>query len=155
MKFRILISLAVLAAVVAVAYADAPTFGRFRQSYSGAVVSFIAAAKGTNTSVEVVYEGEIPWRLAEVTTTATTVTVSRVWQHEVPVMQVDVSTNLFGVVETNSYISGSQITTVTNLIYTSGVTTLPVYTYFVQGDMMVVDFDGETNKIVRILGTAQ
>jgi hypothetical protein len=139
--------------------AGEPTFGKFRQSYSGAVVSFVGTS-GTNTAIEVVYDGDTPFRLADVSATVGgeavgTTTVYRVWQFHRDSYKVVVSTNFFGTAETNSYMQTSEIETITNTVYSSTTDTLPGTTHFIAGDKMVLDFGTQTNVIVRILGTAQ
>jgi hypothetical protein len=154
MKHKTLLTLATVLAS-ALAWAEItvePTFGKFRYSYSGSVVSFIAGS-GTNTAVEVVYDGEIPWRLAEVTSTASTTTVSRVWQYRRPMIKVSIETNLFDTVITNQYLSGYQTVTYTNEVYDSTTDTLPDSEHFLRGDMMLVGFGTETGQVVRILGS--
>jgi hypothetical protein len=158
MKKFILIA-GVAAVTTALALAEGPVFGKFRQSYSGAVVSFIGGS-GTNTAIEVVYDGDTPFRLAEVTATVDgvavgTTTVSRVWQFHRDAYKVVVSTNFFGTVETNKYVQTDAVVVVTNQVYSSATDTLPGSRHFVGGDLMVVDFGEQTNVIVRILGTAQ
>jgi len=153
--------LAVLAGILTVSVfaAGEPTFGKFLKGTSGAVVSFVGGS-GTNTSIEVVYDGDIPFRLAEVTATVDgtdvgTTTVSRVWQYSRESRKLVIETNFFGQVETNGYVQTSEIVTPTNTIYTSGTDTLPGTKHFVYGDKMVIDFGSETNVIVRVMGTAQ
>ena len=152
-----------LAGLLAVsAFADnasIPTFGKFRLSYSGAVVSFVGAS-GTNSAIEVVYDGDIPFRLADVSATvageaAGTTTVYRVWQFHRDAYKVVVSTNFFGTIETNSYVQTSEIETITNTVYTSTSGTLPGSMHFMAGDKMVMDFGTQTGAVVRVLGTAQ
>jgi len=157
-KILALVLVGLLAASAVADNASIPTFGKFRQMYSGAVVSFIAGS-GTNTAVEAVYEGDIPFRLADVTATvdgaaATTVTVYRVWQYVRDAYTVSVETNMFGQVETNSYLQASVVETITNTVYASGSTTLPGSVHFIQGDKMIVDFGSQTGAVVRILGAA-
>jgi len=143
--------------LVAMAAFAAPQFGLFDARYSGAVASFIANS-GTNTSVEVLYEGEIPFRLFEVVATtngvATDVAVSRIWYLEVQTTETEVSTNMFGTVSTNNI----QVWTrslQTNEVYDSTSDTLPVASYFIQTDVFVADFGAVTNVALRVLGTAQ
>jgi hypothetical protein len=158
MKKYILIAAAV-AVTSALALAQTPVFGKFRLSYSGAVVSYVGAS-GTNTAIEVIYDGDIPFRLADVSATvngaaAGTATVYRVWQFHRDAYKVVVSTNLFGTVETNSYMQTSEIESITNTVYTSTSDTLPGTAHFISGDKMIVDFNTQTGVVVRILGTAQ
>jgi len=158
MKKYILIAAAV-AVTSALALAQTPVFGKFRLSYSGAVVSYVGAS-GTNTAIEVVYDGDIPFRLAEVSATvngaaAGTTTVYRVWQFHRDAYKVVVSTNFFGTVETNSYAQTSEIETITNTVYVSTTGTLPGSAHFVAGDKMVIDFNTQTGAVARVLGTAQ
>ena len=158
MKKFILIAAAVAATSV-LALAQTPVFGKFRLSYSGAVVSYVGAS-GTNTAIEVVYDGDVPFRLADVSATVDgaavgTTTVYRVWQFHRDAYTVDVATNLFGMVETNSYMQTSEIETITNTIYTSSTDTLPGTAHFIAGDKMVIDFGVQTGAVVRVIGTAQ
>lgn len=151
MKYRLMALAVLLAATIAIS-AEIPVFGLVRQAYSGAVVSYIAGS-GTNTAVEVLYEGDTPWRLTEVTSTAGTTTVYRVWNYERSVYQTDVATNFYGVVSTNRYMSGSQIVIYTNEVYSSIADTLPDNELFIQGDLMIVDFGPETNVVTRVAGS--
>jgi len=151
--------LAVILATAILALAEGPVFGKFRQSYSGAVVSFVGGS-GTNTAIEIVHDGDTPFRLSEVTATVDgeavgTTTVSRVWQFHRDARKVVVSTNFFGTVETNSYMQSEAVAVVTNQVYSSATDTLPGSKHFVSGDLMIVDFGEQTNVIARILGTAQ
>jgi hypothetical protein len=131
-----------------------PAFAKYRLEYSGAAVTYIANS-GTNTAIEVLYDGDIPFRLADVYSTAATTKVYRVWQYHLDTDKIVVETNLFGTVETNSYGQADTVSTITNEIYSSVSDTLPGSEHFISGDLMLIDFGTETNVITRILGTVQ
>jgi hypothetical protein len=155
-KTHLLITFIVLA-ILNLAYAVpavVPTFGIHRQQYTGVVATY-QAHSGTNTSLEVVYTGDIPWRLSDVTSSAGTTTVYRVWNYERPIYKVVVSTNFFGNVETNSYFSGAQTITSTNQMYTSTSPSLPSSHRMIQHDMLLLDFGTDTGVVVRVVGTVE
>lgn len=155
MKFNIIAmaAFACLLALAGLALSDeTPTFGLVRQQYSGAVVNFIAGS-GTNTAIEVVYTWDTPWRLTEVTSSAGTTTVYRVWNYERSVYQNNVETDLFGNTVTNRYMSGSVISVQTNEIFDTSSDTMPDTDVVVQGDMLIFDFGSETNIILRAAGS--
>ena len=132
-----------------------PGWGMGWISFSGAVASFIAGS-GTNTQIEVVCNNEIPFRLSEVTSSASgTTTVYRVWQYVRDSELLAIETNMFGQVATNAYPQSSEVVVVTNTVYTSGVDTLPTSEYFVAGDLIRFDFNTQTGVVLRVMGTAQ
>ena len=133
----------------------APGLGMGWRSFSGAVASFIAGS-GTNTQIEVVCNNEIPFRLSEVTSSASgTTTVYRVWQYVRDSELLVVETNMFGQVVTNAYPQSPEVVVVTNTVYTSSVDTLPTDCYFISGDLIRFDFNSQTGVVLRAMGTAQ
>ena len=148
--------LSVLAILTVGVLAD-PAISQFRNRSVGAVVSFVDNS-GTNAFIEVVYEGDVPFRLFEsVATTnriATACTVDRIWYYESNVESDDVSTNLFGQVLTNTTVTLTR-SAQTNRVYDSPSDTLPVAYYFNQNDILRASFGSVTNVLYRMLGTAQ
>lgn len=161
MKRIVFTAAAVVAALAcAVLYAaDIPVFGEFRFSNTGPVVSFVAGT-GTNSVLNVPYDGELPFKLGEVTATVDSVAVdtakvSRVWSYARRTTTPVVTTNFFGQVETNSYDTGFVAVAQTNKVYDSSATPAFGQGWFLPGDVMQIDLDGTTGAVVRIIGVIQ
>ena len=137
---------------------SAPEFSKHLNRYVGAVISYVVNS-GAETSVDIVYDGEVPFRLFEVSASVggveTNVTVSRVWNYVRDYEISEVITNLFGTVITNSYPSGTIVSAQTNVIYDSTSDTLPSTGFFLKGEKLLADFGSTTNVVLRLVGTSQ
>ena len=157
---RIAFTIAAVVAACAVLHAaDVPVFGEFRFSNTGPVVSFVAGT-GTNSVLNVPYDGELPFRLSEVTATVDSVAVgtakvNRVWSYVRRSTTEETVTNFFGQVETAVYDTGFVTQTQTNKVYDSSATPAFGQGWFLPGDVMQIDLDGTTGAVVRIIGVIQ
>jgi hypothetical protein len=155
--------LIIVAALAALAFVgsliSAPQIGVHQNRNVGVVAAFVAGS-GTNTSIDVSTSNSVPFRLSEITAnapdgTATSVTVSRIWAYSRDVSHRIVSTNFFGVTETNDYWKGVETVSVTNVVYDSETNTLPSSAYFLPDEGLRIDFGTVTGVVVRLVGTAQ
>lgn len=153
MKKFILIGLMIATCIVVIAEQPKPAF--FANSYSGAIMAYIANL-GTNSVIEYDYTYAVPSLLAEVTATtngvATDVIVSRVWNYSREKVETVVSTNLFGNAETNIYNAGFELVEMTNELYDSTSDTLPTPHYFLQGDVVRITTGSVTGATIRVMG---
>jgi hypothetical protein len=138
--------------------ADAPKWGKVRSPYSSVTAVYVAGS-GTNDYVDVPYDGDAPFRIADVSATvggvSTNVTLYRLWQYSLPRRTIQVATDFWsGNVTTNYHLAGYEVTIVTNTLYVTGVTALPTPAYVLGGETLRAAFD-DTNTIVRIIGTSQ
>jgi hypothetical protein len=152
-----MLSIAALIAVIAVAALAAdPTWGEVHSKKTG-VVAVHASASGTNTYVDIPYDGHTPFRIVEVTAykdgVTTNVTLDRLWKLSVPRLAAEITTDYLGNTVTNKYPAGHQITIQTNRIYDSSSDTLPTSAYVIGGETIRATFD-TTNTVLRIIGTA-
>lgn len=155
MKFASLIAVFLLAATSV--FADG---SKQRSPYSGVLFTYMGGS-GTNSVIEIDNSTNVvPWQLTDVDCTtngvATAVKIYRVWAWNRPIIDTVVSTNFFGTVVTNvANFVGYRQTMITNEVYDSSTDTLPIRKYFLDGDIVRVDFQSETNAIIRIIGTAE
>ena len=158
LKERVLTAFLVVGLMLAAATASAvPEFAKHLNRYVGAVISYVVNT-GAETSVDIVYDGVVPFRLTDVTATvdgvATNVVIKRVFNYVRDYEITEVITNFYGNLETNVYPSGTVRFPVTNTVYDSTSDTLPVTAYFLSGEKLLAEVD-DTNTIVRIVGTSQ
>ncbi len=153
MRRHLILTLAICGAL-ATAVIAAPQFAKFR-SHSGAVASYLSHS-GTNSTIEVEWDYDIPFRLAEVTATtngiATDVTINRIRYYESAVAGTEVVTNFHGLVLTNSVNTYTR-TILTNEVYDSTSDTLPDNQYFLNRDILQADFGSVTNVTLQVVGT--
>jgi hypothetical protein len=146
-----------LLAALPLAVLAAPRFGEIVNRNVGVVASYVARS-GTNTTIQVLYDRQSAFRLAEVTATvngsSTSVNVHRVWAYTGRRTETKVETSFFGSTVTNVYDAGTEVIQTTNLLYNSATGTLPSSGYVLPGEALHLDFGDQTNVLVRIVGTA-
>lgn len=109
----------------------------------------------SETSMTISNTAEQPWYLQELTAVtngaSVAVTVNRVFRYTREVEIPEVSTNLFGVVGTNT-VTKSSNSLVTNLVYTSASDTLPDNVIIMPNEGLILDFGAVSNVLVRLVG---
>ena len=135
----------------------------YKNPWNGVVMAYTANSY-TNSTLEVGIETNaiatiVPYRISDVTATTNSTDIDfklyRVETFEVYYKLQEVTTNFWGTVETNTADYGTKVTYLTNEVYNSTSSTLPVASWFLPRDILLADFDGVTNVQFRAVGTAQ